>query len=80
VIERLATVTTLARRIDSRVPELPEIAVDPSRASFQAAALAPIGPLDAQRVLEADGPAARLELLVELLDERVEELRARLGE
>lgn len=52
---------------------------DPVTASYQAAALAPLGPLDAQRVLEIDGPAARLETLIELLFDQAELLEARLG-
>ena len=48
------------------------------RASFEAAAIAPIGPLDAQRVLETDGTTERLLLLATLIDERSDELRARL--
>jgi uncharacterized protein len=35
---------------------------DPAQAAFEAAAAAPIGPLDAQRLLEIDDPAELLEL------------------
>jgi len=52
---------------------------DPVTASYQAAALAPVGSLDAQRVLEIDGPAARLETLIELLFDQAELLEAGLG-
>lgn len=76
--EALATVAALARARDPRVAELPPIDADPVRASFEIAALAPIGPLDAQRVLETNETSARLALLASLLDERAEELR-RLG-
>ena len=78
VADALAAVADLARRLDPRVPVPPEIDADPVRASFEAAALAPIGPLDAQRVLEAENASARLALLAAMLDERAEELRARL--
>jgi uncharacterized protein len=40
---------------------------DPARAAFEAAAAAPIGPLDAQRLLELDDPAVRLAELEALL-------------
>lgn len=51
---------------------------DPRVASFQAATLAPVGPLDAQRLLELDATEDRLRLLVELLGEQAEVLEARL--
>lgn len=52
---------------------------DPVTASYQAAALAPFGPLDAQRVLEIDGLGARLETVTRLLFDQAELLEARLG-
>ena len=54
---------------DPAVPATVELDDDPVVASWQIAALAPIGPADAQRVLEAAGPDARLGLLVELLED-----------
>jgi Lon protease-like protein len=80
VVERLRIITELVRRIDPRVAEPPELAADPLRASYEAAAIAPIGPLDAQRVLEAAGAASRLLLLDSLLAERSVALRAHLGD
>ncbi len=56
-----------------------ELAAEPGRASYQLAALAPLTPLDAQRVLETADPAARVELLGGLLDDAADLLRARLG-
>jgi Lon protease-like protein len=50
---------------------------DPGRAAWQAAALAPFGPADAQRVLEADGIMPRLRLLVDLLSDEVDVLALR---
>src|SRR6476660_2871120 len=44
-----------------------ELDGDPVRASFEAAARAPIGPLDAQRLLEVDDPAERFARLEALL-------------
>ena len=78
MIEAFAGVVELARRIDARVADLPAFDADPMRAAYEAAALAPIGPLDAQRVLEADETATRLAVLTELLDDQAEQLRARL--
>jgi Lon protease-like protein len=80
VVAVLATVTDLARRLEPRIEEPPELDADPTRAAYEAAALAPIGPLDAQRVLEAPSTGARLELLTLLIGERADELRARLGQ
>jgi Lon protease-like protein len=52
---------------------------DPTRASFEAAALARFGPLDAQRLLELDSPSARLESLAALLDDEAQFLELRLA-
>jgi ATP-dependent Lon protease len=78
VVAALASVTDLVRRLDPRIDDAPALDPDPVRASYEAAALAPIGPLDAQRVLEAPNAATRLDMLAVLLDERADELRARL--
>jgi uncharacterized protein len=64
------------RRADPRIPELPGVADDATQASFEIAALAPIGPLDAQRVLEVDHVGDRLAMLAELLDEHARMLSA----
>jgi hypothetical protein len=52
---------------------------DPARASFEAASLAPIGPLDAQALLETDAAADRLQRLTELLEEEARVLEFRLS-
>jgi uncharacterized protein len=52
---------------------------DPLRASFEAAAVAPIGPLDAQRLLELDDPAQRFDQLEALLVDAAEVLQLRLA-
>ena len=80
VADAFADIVDLARRFDPRIVSPPELDPDPVRASFQAGAWAPIGPLDAQRVLETDDLGARLALLAQLLAERAEELRARLDD
>jgi ATP-dependent Lon protease len=78
MVEVFARVAALARRIDARVGELPEFDADPARASYEAAAAAPIGPLDAQELLAIDDAATRLDVLAGMLGEREVELRARL--
>jgi Lon protease-like protein len=52
---------------------------DPVRASFEAAARAPIGPFDAQRLLELDDAGQRLEQLNTLLGDAAEVLELRLA-
>ncbi len=53
---------------------------DPLFASFGAAALAPIGPLDGQRLLELDDPGARLDAVHGLLADEADVLELRLRE
>ena len=72
----LSDVCALYRQLDPRVPDLPEVSPLPAQASYEMAALAPIGPLDAQRVLETASVPARLVLLSELLDEHARVVRA----
>jgi Lon protease-like protein len=78
LVAALAVVSALVRRLDPRLEEVPALDENPVRAAYEAAALAPIGPLDAQRVLEAANAATRLELLTTLLGEVADELRARI--
>jgi len=59
-------------------PVTTELADDPILGSYQAAALAPMGPLDQQRALAAPGPLARLELVAGWLDEEATVLSQRL--
>jgi Lon protease-like protein len=56
-----------------------ELHDDPVQAAFEAAAAAPIGPLDAQRLLELDDPGDRLAQLRGLLAEQAELLELRLS-
>jgi Lon protease-like protein len=56
------------------------LADDPVRASFEAAALASVGPLDAQALLELDDAGARLARVAQLLDEEVPVLEFRLAD
>ena len=55
------------------------LADDPVRASFEAATFAPVGPLDAQRLLELDDAASRLDSLRTLLAEEAAVLELRLS-
>ena len=57
-----------------------ELAEDPSIASYQACALSPIGPLDAQRLLGMDDPTARLWDLITLLHEQIGSLELQLAQ
>lgn len=56
-----------------------ELSIDPVVASYHAAALAPVGPADAQRLLGAPGAVARFALLRTLLDDVDAALEFRLG-
>lgn len=55
-----------------------ELAADPGLGSFQAAAVAPVGPVDRQRVLATVGVEARLAVLDEVLRDAADLLDARL--
>jgi hypothetical protein len=80
VVEReLARLHALWSRLDPRVSAAGvSLDADPTRASYEAAHGAPLGPLDAQRVLEADDTEHRLELLASLLADQAVLLEARL--
>jgi uncharacterized protein len=54
-----------------------ELDPDPGVAAYQAAALAPLGALDRQRLLEQDGPDQRLSLLASDLTDEVRVLAQR---
>ena len=56
-----------------------ELADEPAVATFQVAALAPLGPLDRQAVLATEGATERASLLVRQLADATELLTARLG-
>lgn len=76
----LRRVLALASELGDPVPDAEvELADDLGIAVFQLAALAPLGPLDRQRLLAADGPDERVGLLGALLAEQAEVLSFRLG-
>ena len=72
----LDDVVALYRQRNPNVPDLPAVSDAPEQASYEMAALAPIGPLDAQRVLEAVRVHDRLALLADLLDDHARVVRA----
>jgi uncharacterized protein len=72
----------LAMRAELAEPAMPfnvELGGDPAVALFQLAAVAPLGPVDHQRLLEAEHPAALLALLDELMAEEIAVLASRLA-
>jgi len=76
--QRLRAVESLLRRVLALASEVGlavppatvTLAAEPDLASYQLSALAPIGPLDRLRLLEATGVVARLDTLVTLLEEQ----------
>ena len=85
--ERVATCEARVRRAAAMASELGEPAVDagteisddPLLATYHLAALAPIGPADTYRLLCAPGPAARLDLLDEVLGDAEAAIEFRLS-
>lgn len=75
----LGRVLALASELGAATPAAVDLPADPVEAGWRAAALAPLNPLDALRVLEIEEPGARLALLVSLLDDLGELLALRLG-
>ena len=73
-----ARVVELARALGAAVPDagLP-LAADPRRATWEAAAMAPIGPLDALAVLGEDDLERRMEKLTAAIDAAAELLELR---
>ena len=70
----------LALRAELGYPVAPdtfELADDPVTAAFQIGALAPMGPADAQRVLQVANTDDRLRLLAQLLEEATDVLEQR---
>lgn len=79
-VHALDTVLTLAAELDPRftLPDAPPLSPDASTAAFELCGRAPLGPLDAQRLLEATDTAARLTALHTHLDDLAAMLRLRL--
>jgi Lon protease-like protein len=80
--EALEALTARLRRLLARYAELgasvapatSELSDDPVLASYQAAALAPVGPADKQRLLAAPSPGERVATLAELVDDELRTL------
>jgi uncharacterized protein len=80
VVERLRTALALAAELGEPVaPTTVELSDDPVVATFQVAAVAPLGPADQQRILSVPGAIARIEVLASMLDDLVDLQRARLA-
>jgi uncharacterized protein len=72
----------LSMQADLGAPDVDQevrLSPDPATATWQAVALASLGPLDAQRVLETDGTVPRLAVVLSLLDEEAAVLAQRLA-
>ena len=80
-LERVLRRVVAARlELGERVADLPDaLSPDAVVATWQAAALGRLGPLDAQRVLETDGAAKRLDLVLALLRDEDDVLAQRLA-
>ena len=73
--ERLVSFMDRARSNGFQVPELAidpgsDLPPDPTMASFQLAAISPMGPSDRYALLDAQGPTRRLEMFIEMIDEQ----------
>ena len=79
-IRRSRRCLALAGELGERTEPLPdELPDDPGVLSNVLAAVAPLGPADRQRLLRCEGPTARFDLLLGLLDELDEVQRFRLS-
>lgn len=75
---RLERVLALAAELGHEVPEI-DLPDDPVTASYHASILAPVGPLDAHRLLSLPDAGRRLDLLDQLLADQEQVLRFQLG-
>lgn len=81
VEQELRRVLALMSELGASVPNgAVHLDDDPVRAAFEASALAPIGLLDAQRILEIDDPSIRLVSVVAQLADVAAPLELRLAE
>jgi Lon protease-like protein len=80
VAAQVRRVLALRSELGEPVPDLDvELSDDVVQASFEAAALAQLGPLDAQRLLELDDAGTRLDRLTEILRDDAQVLEQRLA-
>lgn len=78
-VSQLRRVLAMTAELGHEADPTVEVAQDPLVGSYHLAALAPIGPLDRQRLLAAAGPRDRLVRLAALLAEVSTDLEAQLG-
>jgi Lon protease-like protein len=80
VVPTFRRVLALASEVGEAVPPATvELSDDPVVAGHEMTALAPLGPLDALRLLAAPTPEARVAMLAELLDDAAAVLASRLA-
>lgn len=77
VEDALLRLFATARDLGYDVPTSVMLDADPMRAAWSALGRVGIGPLDVQRILEVDDPAARIAAVVRALDETTELLELR---
>lgn len=77
--QRLRRVLGLASELGAAVRTDVTLDADPVRAGFEACAVAPLGPFDAQQLLALSDPRDRLDQLVVRLDDLAELLELRLA-
>ena len=85
--ERRDSLQRLLRRVlalkaelgERAAPATVELDADAGVAAYQAAAVAPLGPVDAQRLLEAPGADERVQLAVSLLEDEAAVLAQRVA-
>lgn len=75
----LRRVLALWSELGGAVPDDVDLAGDDEVATWQALALAPVGPLDTQRVLATAGVGRRLQMVLELLEDEAAVLAQRLA-
>lgn len=80
VAARFRRCMALAAESGLDVGPLPETVEDVALGSMQMAALAPVTPLDKQRLLGAPGPAERIEMLDRMITDALELIEIRLTE
>ena len=81
VLERMLHRVLAMKALLGEAPEdtTLDMSPDPAVATWQAVASAPLGPLDAQRVLGTDGVGQRLDMVVSLLEEEAVVLAQRVA-
>lgn len=79
-VASLRRVLAMAVELGVEASPMVELSEDPAEGSFHLGVLAPLGPLDRQRLLTAPGPMERLILLEDMLADQLLMLEARLAD